>query len=158
MEAAKEKSKQLKARWKEQKATLQTLKTQLESSGLSTRNLAGEQNRLAKAYEAARRSKERLSKAIAKHEAIKNRRSELRGNMFDSVAAVAVFAAPVKEAVKFESVMADVKKVVDEKAFQGLGKDILNLSTKIPMAADGIADIVAAAGQSGLARNKTGAC
>lgn len=60
-------------------------------------------------------------------------------------------------AVKFESSMADVRKVVDfdsPEQFKQMGKDILDLSTRIPMAAEGVAQIVAAGGQSGIARDE----
>ena len=51
--------------------------------------------------------------------------------------------------------MADVKKVVDfdtPEQFKAMSGDILKLSTELPMAAEGIAQIVAAGGQSGIAR------
>lgn len=60
-------------------------------------------------------------------------------------------------AVKFESSMAEVRKVVDfdsPEQFKQMGKDILDLSTRIPMAAEGLAQIVAAGGQSGIARDE----
>lgn len=60
-------------------------------------------------------------------------------------------------AVKFESSMADVRKVVDfdsPEQFKQMGKDILDLSARIPMAAEGLAQIVAAGGQSGIARDE----
>lgn len=65
----------------------------------------------------------------------------------------------VQPAVQFESVMADVKKVVNfdtPEQFGQMSKDVLLMSTRIPMAADGIGAIVAAAGQSGIARE--GSC
>ena len=40
------------------------------------------------------------------------------------------------------------------KQFKQMGKDILDLSTRIPMAAEGLAQIVAAGGQSGIARDE----
>lgn len=52
-------------------------------------------------------------------------------------------------AIKFESSMADVRKVVDfetPEQFKAMSKDVLDLSTKIPMAATGLAQIVAAGG------------
>ena len=60
-------------------------------------------------------------------------------------------------AIKFESSMADVRKVVDfetPEQFKAMSKDVLDLSTKIPMAATGLAQIVAAGGQSSIARNE----
>lgn len=70
----------------------------------------------------------------------------------------AVFSQPVRDAMQFESAMADVRKVVDgldnETAFKGMSDDILKLSTELPMTAEGIAKIVAAGGQSGIARSE----
>nr|DAN35465.1 MAG TPA: minor tail protein [Caudoviricetes sp.] len=58
-------------------------------------------------------------------------------------------------AIKFESAMADVKKVVNfdtPEQFKEMGNDILKLTRTIPMAGEEIAAIVAAGGQSGVAR------
>ncbi|EOH1988422.1 phage tail tape measure protein [Campylobacter jejuni] len=63
----------------------------------------------------------------------------------------------VDAAMKFESAMADVKKVVNFDSPQGLAnmrQDLLDLSTQIPITADGLAQIAAAAGQSGIAANE----
>lgn len=60
-----------------------------------------------------------------------------------------------KPAIAYESAMADVKKVVDfdtPRQFKEMSKDILSLSQNIPMTAEGLANIVAAGGQSGIAR------
>lgn len=65
------------------------------------------------------------------------------------------FIAAAKAAIGFESKMADVRKVVDfdsPEQFKQMGMDIREMSTRMPMAADGIAQIVAAGGQSGIAR------
>lgn len=65
------------------------------------------------------------------------------------------FIIPINKAMEFESSMADVRKVVDfdtPAQFKEMGEDILKLSTELPMAADGIAAIVAAGGQAGIAR------
>lgn len=72
-------------------------------------------------------------------------------------ALAAPFVMGVKAAINFESAMADVKKVVNFETpdqFQAMNKDVLDLSERLPMAADGIAKIVAAGGQSGIAREE----
>ncbi|WON77838.1 phage tail tape measure protein [Serratia sp. UGAL515B_01] len=69
----------------------------------------------------------------------------------------AAFAMPIKSAIDFESTMADVKKVVDfdsNQQFKKMADDVLDLSTKLPMAANGIGEIVAAGGQAGIARDE----
>lgn len=60
-----------------------------------------------------------------------------------------------RAAIDFESSMADVKKVVDfdtPQQFKEMGNDILEMTKTIPMAAQDLAQIVAAGGQSGIAR------
>ena len=62
-------------------------------------------------------------------------------------------ASPIKAAIEFESAMADVRKVVDfdsPDGFANLSKDIIKMSLNTPIAAEGIAAIVAAAGQAGM--------
>jgi len=88
-----------------------------------------------------------------------NRRLDaMRGRMVETAAvAYGLFRAikaPVMAAVEFESAMADVRKVVDfetPEAFAKMGSDIVEMSTRIPIAAKGLAEIVAAAGQAGMA-------
>lgn len=71
-------------------------------------------------------------------------------------AVLGALALPVNAAIGFESKMADIRKVVDglddKKAFAQMSDDILTLSTQLPMAAEGIAEIVAAGGRAGIAR------
>lgn len=70
-------------------------------------------------------------------------------------ALVTAFAVPINKAIAFESTMADVRKVVNfdtPQQFKEMSDDILTLSTQLPMAAEGIGQIVAAGGQAGIAR------
>lgn len=87
-----------------------------------------------------------------------SRKSELRGAIGETIAGVIAVAYPLKAAMEFEDKMAEVKKVVDAPSgmdkntyFGQLGNQILDLSTKIPMTASAIGDLVAAGGQSGIA-------
>ena len=69
-----------------------------------------------------------------------------------------MFSQPIKSAIAFESAMADVKKVVNftpnTKEFKTFSAEILNLSTKIPLAASQLATIAASGGQLGIAKDK----
>jgi len=72
-------------------------------------------------------------------------------------ALAAPFVGGVRAAIEFESQMADVKKVVDFKTpeqFKQMAEDIALMSERLPMAAGDIAKIVAAGGQSGIARDE----
>lgn len=62
-------------------------------------------------------------------------------------------AFPLRQAIKFESAMSNVRKVVDfptPKAFKAFSIDIVEMSKTIPIAATGLADIAAAGGQFGV--------
>ena len=85
--------------------------------------------------------------------------SQAVSNLAGTAMKTAVLAAPLvgatKAAMEFESEMAEIRKVVDfdtPEQFKQMGQDILDLSTKMPMAASGIAKIVAAGGQAGIAK------
>ncbi|MGP5513171.1 phage tail tape measure protein [Pseudomonas helleri] len=72
-------------------------------------------------------------------------------------ALAAPFIAGVREAIKFESAMADVRKVVNfdtPEQFKQMGDDVRRMSESLPMSAEGIAQIVAAGGQAGFAREE----
>lgn len=76
---------------------------------------------------------------------------------YNTQAFAGAFAKPMQAAIQFESTMADVRKVVDfdtPQQFQQMSRDILELSKNIPMTADGLGQIVAAGGQSGIARDE----
>lgn len=91
---------------------------------------------------------------------LKGFQKEMAGLSLGAAAAgtaiLGALAMPVNSAMGFESKMADIRKVVDglddKKAFAAMSDDILTLSTQLPMAAEGIAEIVAAGGQAGIAR------
>ncbi len=72
-----------------------------------------------------------------------------------ATATMATIRGLADPAIKFESAMADVKKVVNfdtPEQFREMSNDILKLTRTIPMAGEEIAAIVAAGGQSGVAR------
>lgn len=59
------------------------------------------------------------------------------------------------QAIAFESAMADVAKVVNfetQTEFKAMSATVMDMAGRIPMAAEGIAAIIAAAGQSGVAK------
>lgn len=69
----------------------------------------------------------------------------------------APFIAGARAAIDYESAMADVKKVVNfdtPEQYKQMSQDVLDLSEQLPMAANGIAAIVASGGQAGIAREE----
>lgn len=129
----------------------------IQTFGRMGRNVEGLRQR----YAELTRQGERLRSVHASLDRIERARSanmaargRYRGQLFEAAATVAVAAAPIGAAVKFESAMADVRKVVDfdtVEQFQQIGNEVRRLSTVLPMAAADIAAIVAAGGRSGLA-------
>lgn len=153
----------------EQENKLESLGKELRSAGISTDNLEKENAKLQKSYDAVRKSQEELGKINAAQqknmEAIAKTRSELRGTV-GAIAAIgaAIYAGPARSAMAFETAMSDVSKVVDglkdgttgklTEEYYLLKKEILDLSTKIPMTAKELTEIAAAAGQAGIARGE----
>lgn len=70
----------------------------------------------------------------------------------------AAFVTSANEAIKFESAMADVRKVVsgldDAGALREMENAIIDLSRELPITAEGLTQIVAAAGQAGIAKDE----
>jgi TP901 family phage tail tape measure protein len=98
----------------------------------------------------------------AAREAEKGIKKMLDSRLFRTAAvAAAGFSAAIalstKAAIDFESSMAEVRKVVDglesPEAFREISNEILELSSRMPIAAEGFAEIYAAAGQAGIARD-----
>lgn len=139
------------------KKELKELEQNYKSGTISTEQYKAAQSRLTTELNKAEQAQKRLARAIELQGKAEAFQSRMRGKMLGAVAAAATLAAPVKLAVDFESAMADVRKVIDfetPQQFKEMGEDILSLSQRIPMTARGLADIVAAAGQAGIARNE----
>ncbi|MCC2602737.1 phage tail tape measure protein [Sphingopyxis yananensis] len=105
------------------------------------------------------RERERLNNINARADAMQSAGADLRSSGTGNMLAAGAMAAPLvyaaKSAISLESAMADVRKVVDFEspaAFQQMSDDLVDLSMKIPMSAEGLAQIVAEAGRAGVAR------
>ena len=143
--------------YRRQRAAVDELSTSLARSGVNLRAAGAESARLGSQLELLRTRTDALTRAQQAQARNLEKRSAYRAQMMDAVALGGALYALIKPAVQFESVMADVKKVVDfdtPEQFAQMSKDVLLLSTRIPMAADGIGAIVAAAGQAGIARQE----
>lgn len=139
------------------KKELKELEQNYKSGAISTEQYRAVQSRLTAELAKAEQAQKRLARAIELQGKAEAFQSRMRSKMLGAVTAGATLAVPVKLAVDFESAMADVRKVIDfetPQQFKEMGEDILALSQRIPMSARGLADIVAAAGQAGIARNE----
>lgn len=143
--------------YRRQRAAVDELSTSLQRAGINTRAMGSESARLGSQLETLRSRTEALTRAQQAQARNLENRSAYRAQMMDAVALGGALYGLVQPAVQFESVMADVKKVVNfdtPEQFGQMSKDVLLMSTRIPMAADGIGAIVAAAGQAGIAREE----
>lgn len=113
---------------------------------------AGLETQLGRIESASRR----LGESMTAMKARADLRREIQGNILGTVAMGAALAAPVKVAIDFESAMADVRKAadLDPSGVRQMGDAILALSRRVPMAATGLATIMAEAGRAGIARDE----
>ena len=159
---------QLKAQHQQQAGELQRLRARLEGAGVSTRQLSAHERRLrtdiaatTAKMDAQRKRLATLDAAMARskriHAAGMNAAAHGAGMAFAGLGALRVEMFPIKQAMTFESAMADVKKVVDfdtPAQFAQMSRDVEDLSLSLPMVPADIAKIVAAAGQASIPRKE----
>lgn len=142
-----------------EKASRETERAGYNVSGLAERQ-QHLRNKLA-SVNAQLEKQQRLAAINADKMAMLRRADDLKtrgtGNMVGGAAMAIPLVLATRQAMTFESAMADVRKVVDfptPKAFAQMSDDVLTLSTRIPMAAEEIAAIVAAAGRANIPRKE----
>lgn len=159
---------QLAARIDTGGAELQQLSGKLSAAGIDVSELAAHESRLADrtadANHALRQQTaqlEKVAQANRNTQKLNDVSQKATGMGLGMVAAGTAAGAPIamatKQAMTLESAIADVRKVVDfptPEAFNQMSNDILDMSTRIPMAAEGIAQIVAAAGRANVPREE----
>lgn len=160
--------KRLKDAQKKQGTEMTALVRELNQTGISIDRLADDESELKNKIHLTtmeinkqKDSLERHQKAQKQYEQMQSRMAKAsdlaKKGLMVAGAGAAAMAIPVHLAIDYESAMADVKKVVNfdtPQQFKIMGDDIIRLSTKLPMAAKDIAAIVAAGGQSGIAKNE----
>lgn len=129
--------------------------------GASLKTVINREKELTAATNKSRIAQERLlavRNKIAAANAAQEKMSAMRASSMGAIAGAGAAAAgtvglPVREAMKMEDAMAEIRKVVDFESADGLAnlqKQLQEMSLRIPMAADQLAMIAAAAGQSGI--------
>lgn len=154
-------------------AQLDQMRSKLDAAGISTKNLAAHEARLKaeladgnfqlalqkdRVHQLAQ-AEARLKAARTQYDKTQAFAGSMQGAGMSAIGAGMVAAAPLVAsgglAVNFEDAMLDVKKVVDfetPQQFAQMSDDILTLTTRVPIAAEGFAAIVAAAGQAKIPR------
>ena len=146
----------------EERARLQQTSAALRAAGVDTTHLASEQRRLQAELtrtQAARGNRQNAAAARGRRDDASAKLAAATINFQGGMDIMKSITSPLveatKSAIKFESAMADVRKVVDfdsPQQFKEMGNDILAMSQRLPMAANDIAKIVAAGGQAGIAK------
>lgn len=139
------------------RAEIRELEKAQKAGSISAEEYAASYAKLTDQLQKAERAQKNLAGAINLEQRVDAFRSRMRASLLGGIETALTVGAPVKMAMDFESAMADVRKVVDfetPKQFAEMSRDILTLSTRIPMAASGLAQIVAAGGQAGIAREE----
>lgn len=146
-----------------QATKLEQLSSGLREAGIDVGRLADEEGRLGKAIadandrlDAQRETAAKTRAAEESRENISAMGDKLQAGGLKAVATGAAIAAPLfvgtKAAIEFEAAMADVKKVFNgtPAEFAALNAGVLELSKRVPVAAEGLAAIAAAGAQSGI--------
>jgi len=165
--AAEKRAARLAEQMDRQRGRIDALGSGLSEAGVDIRDLANEERRLGteidrtnEQLEEQRRLAERATRAREQGDRMREMGSRMSGAGVKSiglgVASAAPLAVTASAAIRYETALAGVKKVVSgtDKEIAQLSESMLALSTRVPMKADAIAEIVAAGAQSNIARQE----
>ena len=131
----------------------------IKAAGMSVEEYRSNLNRIQSEMKQTANAQKALTDAMANRRAaamnLANAKQDFVGAAANAYMLAQAMAGPIEAAAHFESAMADVRKVVEfdtPSQFKDMQKDILALTRTLPMAAEDLAKIVAAGGQSGIAR------
>lgn len=139
------------------RSDIRDLEKAQKAGSITAEEYASSHAKLTQQLQRAEQAQKNLGKAVNLQNRVTAFRGQMRAGMLGAIEAGVAVGAPAKMAMDFESAMADVRKVIDfdtPQQFKAMGNDILTLSKRIPMAANGLAQIVAAGGQAGIARDE----
>ena len=125
-------------------------------AGGSVRELSREYRGLSENAARAQRIQQATQANRQRRDTLRSQRDDLNGRLMGTAAQAATVAMPVKLAIDYESSMADVKKVTDfdDADFKVFSQDLLEMSTRLPVTAKGLAEIAAAAGAAGIKQDE----
>lgn len=166
--------KRLMAVQKSQSKELTGMAQEFNKAGIQMDRLNEEESDLKNKIHLTTMELNKQKEALGKHEEAQKKYEKMQARMgkanemakkglMIAGAGAASLAVPVKIAIDYESAMADVAKVVDglkdeagkiTPAYTAMSNQIVEMTTRLPMAAKDIAAIVAAGAQSGIAKNE----
>lgn len=164
LKAAERTTAQLTTAYGKQSQELGGLRRDLGNAGLKVNALGAEELRLAKQTNQANKALERQTANLKQVQTLQGRidaRNAQKRELIGETAGVAAMAAPMvlagKRSVEYESKFADVKKVVNfsnDKEEADYRRQMMKMAGTLGVKQDGIADIVTAAGQSGIEKDQ----
>ncbi|MCU8086889.1 phage tail tape measure protein [Shewanella sp. SM21] len=164
LKAAERTTAQLTSAYGRQARELGGLRSDLGAAGLKVNALGAEELRLAKQTTAANKALAQQSAKLKHIQTLQGRidaRNAQKGELVGQAVGVAAAAAPMvmagKRSIEYESKFADVKKVVNfssEKEEADYRRQMMKMAGDLGVKQDGIADIVTAAGQSGIEKDQ----
>lgn len=139
-------------RLEQQRNTLRQVSEAAKATGKSTAQLVAEQNKLAQAGAKASRAQEALQKNLAARQANKQKRSELRGQLFDAVALGGSLGVVVKQAMEWEQHLAEFNKVADisNEELQRRSQEMMQIASETGIAMEQLAGAYTSAALGGL--------
>ncbi|WP_394179606.1 phage tail tape measure protein [Marinomonas posidonica] len=158
------KSTQLTNAYGKQAKELGGLRRDMTSAGLKINSLGAQELKLARQTDQASQALDRQKAKLQKIQTLKGRiadRNAQKGELVGQAVGLTLKAAPLimagKRAVDYENTFADVKKVVnftDQKEEAQYRTQMMKLAGRLGVEQKGIADIVTAAGQSGIEKDQ----
>ncbi|MBJ7540032.1 phage tail tape measure protein [Marinomonas transparens] len=154
----------LTASYSKQSKELGGLRHDMSSAGLKLNSLGAQELKLAKQTDKATKALDKQKAKLKSIQTIKGRiadRNAQKGELVGQAVGAAATAAPLilagKRSVEYENTFADVKKVVnfsDKKEEAQYRTKMMKLAGRLGVQQEGIADIVTAAGQSGIEKRQ----
>ncbi|WP_137169404.1 phage tail tape measure protein [Marinomonas sp. FW-1] len=161
---AEQASSKLSTAYGKQAKELGGLRRDMSAAGLKVNSLGAQELKLARQTDQASQALDRQQAKLKKIQTLKGRiadRNAQKGELVGQAVGLAVKTAPLimagKRAVEYESTFADVKKVVDfsdKKEEAQYRTQMMKLAGRLGVQQEGIADIVTAAGQSGIEKDQ----
>lgn len=164
LKSARGESERLTSEYGRQSQKLAGLRSEMSGAGLKLNSLGAQELKLARQTSEANRELEAQEARLKRVQNIKGRmadRSAQRGELVGQAVGTAAMMAPMvlagKRAVEYEGVFADVKKVVnfkDAKEEAQYRTEMMKMSGRLGVSQDGAAEIITAAGQSGIEKDQ----
>ncbi|MCA7010478.1 phage tail tape measure protein [Wolbachia endosymbiont of Tribolium confusum] len=159
---AKESAIKAKTAYLQKRDTLHMLSEEFKKSGKNIQSLIRDQDKLGASANRLRSQYSKLNSAIKKRDMFLGRKAHFKSQILETAGLALTLAAPIKVAIDYESVMADIRAVMkfskekeaNDRGFMELGQGIKELSRTIPLSAAELAQITTSGARLGIEEKK----